>query len=63
MTLDVKNIGDRNGAHSVLIYGKRDVYALAGFEKVFLEAGECVTITILLNEEYEFMRIGEELYI
>lgn len=67
LTLDVKNIGKRDGAEVVQIYVEapksdkfRPVRELKQFEKVFLAKGEKRTVTILLPDD-AFARYNAEI--
>ena len=57
ISMDVTNIGDRDGAEVVQLYVRdiasslvRPIKELKGFEKVFLNSGETKTITFLLDD-------------
>lgn len=63
ITVDVKNTGNMDGAHSVLVYGKTDVYSLIGFEKVYLKRGEVKNVVIGYEQECEELRIGSDIYV
>ena len=46
VSVTVKNTGDMDSMHTVLLFGKRKVKELVGFEKVFVEKGKSLRVTI-----------------
>lgn len=59
VSVTVTNVGARNGADAVLLYGEKDGrFELIGFEKIELTAGAAERITIEYEGRYSRFRVG-----